>query len=54
MLAEPVSPNGLGAGVVKAAYRNGVPDGEIIGHTRHRSLTRAMSSGSDATGAARH
>jgi hypothetical protein len=24
---------------VTTAYKNGVPDEEIIGHTRHRSLT---------------
>jgi hypothetical protein len=27
------------AGFVTTAYRNGVPDEEIMGHTRHRSLT---------------
>jgi integrase len=37
--AEPVSPHGLRAGFVTTAYRNGVPDEEIMGHTRHRSLT---------------
>ena len=37
--AEPVSPHGLRAGFVTAAYRNGVPDEEIMGHSRHRSLT---------------
>ena len=37
-LAEPVSPHGLRAGFVTTAYRNGVPDEEIMGHTRHRSL----------------
>ncbi len=36
---EPVSPHGLRAGFVTTAYRNGVPDEEIMGHTRHRSLT---------------
>lgn len=36
--AEPISPHGLRAGFVTAAYRNGVPDEEIMGHTRHRSL----------------
>ena len=36
---EPVSPHGLRAGFVTAAYRNGVPDEEIMGHSRHRSLT---------------
>jgi hypothetical protein len=25
------------------AYRNGVPDEEIVGHTRHRSLTTMRS-----------
>ena len=38
-LAEPVTPHGLRAGFVTTAYRNGVPDEEIMGHTRHRSLT---------------
>lgn len=37
--AEPISPHGLRAGFVTATYRNGVPDEEIMGHTRHRSLT---------------
>ena len=37
--AEPVSPHGLRAGFVTAAYRSGVPDEEIMGHSRHRSLT---------------
>ena len=37
--AEPVSPHGLRAGFVTAAYRNGVSDEEIMGHSRHRSLT---------------
>lgn len=37
--AEPISPHGFRAGFVTAAYRNGVPDEEIMGHTRHRSLT---------------
>jgi integrase len=37
-LAEPVSPHGLRAGFVTTAYRNGVPDEEIMGHSRHRSL----------------
>lgn len=36
---EPVSPHGLRAGFVTTAYRNGVPDEVIMGHTRHRSLT---------------
>ena len=35
---EPVSPHGLRAGFVTTAYRTGVPDEEIMGHTRHRSL----------------
>jgi hypothetical protein len=26
------------AGFITTAYRNGVPDEEIMGHTRHRSL----------------
>jgi hypothetical protein len=26
-------------GFVTTAYRNGVPDKKIMGHTRHRSLT---------------
>ena len=37
-LAEPFSPHGLRAGFITTAYRNGVPDEEIMGHTRHRSL----------------
>jgi integrase len=36
---EPISPHGLRAGFVTTAYRNGVPDEEIMGHTRHRSLS---------------
>jgi hypothetical protein len=40
-LAEPLSP--LRAGFVTTAYRNGVPDEEIMGHTRHRSLTTMRS-----------
>ena len=35
---EPISPHGLRAGFVTTAYRNGVPDEEIMGHSRHRSL----------------
>jgi integrase len=35
---EPISPHGLRAGFVTTAYRNGVLDEEIMGHTRHRSL----------------
>jgi integrase len=42
-LAEPVSPRGLRAGFVTTAYRNGVPDEKIMGHTRHRSLTTMRS-----------
>jgi integrase len=42
-LAEPVSPHGLRAGFVTTAYRNDVPDEEIMGHTRHRSLTTMRS-----------
>ena len=42
-LAEPVTPHGLRAGFVTTAYRNGVPDEEIMGHTRHRSLTTMRS-----------
>jgi len=38
-VAEAISPHGLRAGFVTTAYRNGVPDEEIMGHTRHRSLT---------------
>ncbi len=44
--AESVSPHGLRAGFVTTAYRNGVPDEEIMGHTRYRSLT--TSSGAPA------
>ncbi|WP_158932644.1 site-specific integrase [Acidisphaera sp. S103] len=42
-LFEPISPHGLRAGFVTTAYRNGVPDEEIMGHTRHRSLTTMRS-----------
>ena len=42
-LAEPISPHGLRAGFVTTAYRNRVPDEEIMGHTRHRSLTTMRS-----------
>jgi hypothetical protein len=31
------------AGFVTTAYKNGVPDEEIMGHTRHRSLTTKRS-----------
>jgi len=42
-MTEPVSPHELRAGFVTTAYRNGVPDEEIMGHTRHRSLTTMRS-----------
>jgi integrase len=42
-LSEPISPHGLRAGFVTTAYRNGVADEEIMGHTRHRSLTTMRS-----------
>ena len=42
-LAEPISPHRLRAGFVTTAYRNGVSDEEIMGHTRHRSLTTMRS-----------
>ena len=42
-LAEPVSPPGLRAGFVTTAYRNGVSDEEIMGHTSHRSPTTMRS-----------
>jgi integrase len=42
-LMEPVTPHGLRAGFVTTAYKNGVPDEEIMGHTRHRSLTTMRS-----------
>jgi integrase len=37
-LLEPITPHGMRAGFITTAYRNGVPDEEIMGHTRHRSL----------------
>ena len=40
---EPISLHGMRAGFVTTAYRNGVPDEEIMGHTRHRSLTTMRS-----------
>jgi integrase len=40
---EPVTPHGMRAGFVTTAYRNGVLDEEIMGHTRHRSLTTMRS-----------
>jgi integrase len=42
-LMEPVTPHGMRAGFVTTAYKNGVPDEEIMGHTRHRSLTTMRS-----------
>ena len=42
-LAELFSPLVLRAGFVTTAYRNGVPDEEIMGHTRHRRLTTMWS-----------
>ena len=42
-LLEPISPHGLRAGFVTSAYRNHVPDEEIMGHSRHRSLTTMRS-----------
>ena len=42
-MLEPVTPHGLRAGFVTTAYRNGVSDEEIMGHTRHRSLTTMRS-----------
>jgi integrase len=38
-LLEPITPHGMRSGFITTAYRNGVPDEEIMGHTRHRSLT---------------
>jgi integrase len=40
-LLEPITPHGMRTGFITTAYRNGVPDEEIMGHTRHRSLERA-------------
>jgi integrase len=42
-LFEPVTPHGMRAGFITTAYKNGVPDEEIMGHTRHRSLTTMRS-----------
>ena len=42
-LLEPATPHGMRAGFITTAYRNGVPDEEIMGHTRHRSLTTMRS-----------
>jgi integrase len=41
--SEPISPHSMRAGFVTTAYRNGVPDEEIMGHTRHRSLATMRS-----------
>jgi len=40
---EPVSPHSLRAGFVTTAYGNGVPDEEIMRHTRHKSLATMRS-----------
>jgi len=40
---EPISPHGLRAGFVTSAYRANIPDEEIMGHSRHRSLTTMRS-----------
>ena len=40
---EPVSPHGLRAGFVTSAYRANIPDEEIMGHSRHRSLATMRS-----------
>lgn len=42
-LLEPVTPHGMRAGFITTAYRNGVSDEEIMGHSRHRSLTTMRS-----------
>ncbi len=42
-LWEPVTPHGLRAGFITAAYKNGVSDEEIMGHSRHRSLATMRS-----------
>ena len=34
---EPITPHGMRAGFITTAYRNGVPDEEIVGHPRHPS-----------------
>jgi hypothetical protein len=36
---EPVTLHSMQAGFVTTAYKNGVPDEKVMGHTRHRSLT---------------
>ena len=40
---EPISPHGLRAGFVTSAYRANIPDEEIMGHSRHRSLATMRS-----------
>ena len=40
---EPVSAHSLRAGFVTTAYGNGVPDEEIMRHTRHKSLATMRS-----------
>ena len=40
---EPISPHGLRAGFVTSAYRASIPDEEIMGHSRHRSLATMRS-----------
>ena len=42
-LWEPVTSHGLRAGFITTAYKNHVPDEEIMGHSRHRSLTTMRS-----------
>jgi integrase len=42
-ILEPVTAHGLRAGFITTAYKNGVPDEEIMGHSRHRSLTTMRS-----------
>jgi integrase len=37
-LFEPITPHGMRAGFISTAYSNSVPDEQIMGHTRHRSL----------------
>lgn len=40
---EPVNPHSLRAGFVTTAYNNGVPDEEIMRHTRHKNLATMRS-----------
>jgi integrase len=40
---EPISLHGLRAGFVTSAYRANIPDEEIMGHSRHRSLATMRS-----------